>query len=58
MAFESYSGYEIHYYEENGKIVVTSAFYCGLKCSNGKTFDSWNDLESYIDDGGWSAGSR
>lgn len=52
-----YKGYQITYEEINGKIIVTRAYYCGIQCSYGATFESMSALERFIDSGGWSVGS-
>ena len=57
MPWMQYNGYQIVYEEENGKIIVKTANYCGIQCTYGDTFDSIEDLKEYIDNGGWGAGS-
>lgn len=56
MKCTNYNGYQITYTEERGKIVVLSAYYCGIQCSYRHEFDSMQDLKNYVDNGGWSVG--
>ena len=53
-----YNGYQISYEERDGKVIVSSAYYCGIQCSYGHVFDSWADLKRYVDNGGWGCRSN